>query len=62
MNSSVKTMNYELRRLVCSQEEKHILMIPGANQSVEIIPDTVMYFKVNVFGKQAPGKLIVRQL
>jgi len=52
-------MKYELRRLVCSQDEAHIILTVGREIQMEVVPKTYMYFKINVKNKIAPGKLLI---
>ena len=52
-------MNYQLRRLLCTRDDAHIQLIPNIDQNVEIIPNTYMFFKINVASKMPPGKLVI---
>lgn len=48
-------MNYELRRLVCDYNDTHIEV--HSNLHFEMIPRTLMYFKVCVKDKLSLGKI-----
>ena len=50
-------MQYSLRRIVCSEEESHIVISSGLNPKLEVVADTMMYFKVRTLDKVAPGRL-----
>jgi hypothetical protein len=52
-------MNYRLRRLLCTRDEAHIQLNSNIDQQVEIIPNTNMFFKINVASKIPPGKLVI---
>ena len=52
-------MNYRLRRLLCTRDEAHIQLNTNIDQQVEIIPNTNMFFKINVASKLPPGKLLI---
>ena len=52
-------MNYRLRRILCTRDEAHIQLSSNIDQQVEIIPNTTMFFKINVASKLPPGKLVI---
>ncbi len=45
-----KVLKYTLKRLVCNEDDSHI-QITAQPKQVEILADTLMFFKVNVAGK-----------
>jgi hypothetical protein len=59
IKSNIKTVQYELRRLVCGEDEAHIVLQTGREIVQEVVPETLMYFKINVANKVAPGRLII---
>lgn len=46
-----KSMTYTLRRLVCDEQESHIVIQTGSPLSIDVVKNTYMYFKINVLGK-----------
>ena len=48
-------MSYEIKRLVCDYNDTHIVV--QSTQQLEIIPKTLMFFKVSVKDKQSQGKI-----
>ena len=50
-----KALKYSLKKLVCNEDDSHILITAQPKQ-IEILVDTLMLFKVNVAGKCA-GKI-----
>ena len=50
------TLNYHLKRLV-ADKDSHQVLAPRRTETIDVIPDTYMYFKVNTRDMQAPGKL-----
>lgn len=54
-----KAMSYSLRRIVCSEEDSHIIITSSKDQLTDIVMETNMYFKVNVKNKTAPGRLLI---
>lgn len=51
-------MSYQLKRLVCSEEDSHLALTQVPLQ-LEIVPNTLMYFKVSVMNKPAPCKVYI---
>lgn len=43
--------------MVCSEEDAHIQLV--GSQKIEIVTDTLMYFKINVAKKLAPCRLLI---
>ena len=54
-----KAMSYSLRRIVCSDEDSHIILPPGRENLTDIVRDTNMFFKISVAGKTSRGRLIL---
>lgn len=52
-------MTYSLRRIVCSDEDSHIILSPGRENLTDIVRDTNMFFKINVAGKTSRGRLVL---
>jgi len=52
-------MKYELKRLVCTEDERHIVLPAGKDIKTDIAPQTYIYFKVNVANKFAPARVLV---
>jgi hypothetical protein len=50
-----KALKYSLKCLVCNEDDSHILITAQPKQ-IEILADTLMFFKVNVAGRCA-GKV-----
>lgn len=48
---------YKLRRVVCTAEEQHIIIQTGRENTIDVIADTNMFFKVSVASKAPPGKI-----
>ena len=55
-----QAMVYSLRRIVCAEEDSHIQISSGQNAKMEIVADTLMFFKIKVTEKVAPGRLYLQ--
>lgn len=56
---NLKTMEYQLRRLVCAKDEAQMTL--SSQQMVEIVADQLMYFKISVRDRPGVpgGKLLI---
>lgn len=43
-----KAMAYSLKRIVCSEDESHIQISTGLNAPIDVVADTLMFFKIKV--------------
>lgn len=50
---------YKLRRIVCTQDDAHIVLQTGKDNNIDVIADTNMFFKVGVAFKVPPGRIQV---
>lgn len=55
-----KAMTYSLRRIVCSEDDSHIVLSTGKDTLTDIVSDTNMFFKISVANKSAPGRIIIQ--
>ncbi len=58
IRNELKTAQYQLSRLVCADDETHIVLGSGRELSHEVVPNTYMYFKINVANKSL-GRLLI---
>lgn len=59
VNNECKAMTYSLRRIVCSEDDSHIILSSGREITQDIVSDTNMFFKINVANKTAPGRIVL---
>ena len=59
VNNECKAMTYSLRRIVCSEDDSHIILSSGREITQDIVSDTNMFFKINVANKSAPGRIVL---
>jgi hypothetical protein len=55
-------MAYSLQRILCSEEETHIILYSGGQQQIDVVAGTMMYFKVNVANRFPPAALHIKYL
>jgi len=53
-------MSYSLRRIVCAEEDSHIQISAGVATPTDVVADTLMFFKIYVANKLAPGRLSIQ--
>lgn len=43
---------------MCSEDDQHIILSTGRETPIDVVPSTMMYFKVSVVNKVAPGRVV----
>lgn len=54
-----QSLQYQIRRVICSEEQQHIVFPSAKETKIFVVAQTQMYFKVSVAGKKAPARLLV---
>ena len=55
-----KALNYSLRRIVCNEDESHIVLATGVPNQVDVVKSTNMFFKVNMSGRYSQGRMLIQ--
>lgn len=53
-------MTYSLRRIVCGEDDSHIVLSSGKDTLIDVVRDTNMFFKINVANKSTPGRINIQ--
>ena len=58
-NREIRGINYQLQRIVASEQFYHTVLPAKRQQEIEVLEQSMMYFKVGVKGQITPMKMVV---